>query len=276
MPPPEQRVPTVLAVRNDPDSGPARFADWLAEAGVRLVVVDGPDVPSSPTGYDGVLLLGGGFMPDADERAPWLPAERRLAAAAVAGGVPLLGVCLGAQVLAHVAGGTVVADSGRPEHGSVGVSLLPGAEGDALLGALPMLFPAIEHHRDEVVALPPDAVHLATSAACPHQAFRVGERAWGVQFHPEASADRLARWDPDRLAAEGFDLAALREAADAAEPASAGRGAGPARGVRGRRPRARRALSRSSLRPRTSRARARGRCPGRTRPGPPAASSREP
>lgn len=220
MPRPDPTAPVVLVVRNDPDSGPARFAGWFEEAGVRLEVVDGPDVPDAATGYDGILLLGGGVMPDADERAPWLPTERRLAGAAVADGVPLLGVCLGAQLLAHVAGGTVVADSGRPEHGSVRIRRLPAAEDDPLLGRLPAVFPAVEHHRDEVVALPPDAVHLAESDTCPHQAFRVGERAWGVQFHPEAGAERLARWDPARLAAEGFDLAVLREAADLAEPAS--------------------------------------------------------
>ncbi len=215
-----EAAPTVLAVQNDPDSGPARLADWFAEEGVRLVVVPGDEVPDSPAGFDGVLLLGGGLMPDEDARAPWLPRERALTAAAVADGVPLLGICLGGQLLAHVAGGTVVADSGRPEHGSVAIRRLPGSEGDALLGSLPAEFPAVEHHRDEITALPPGAVHLATSATCPHQAFRVGECAWGLQFHPEAAADRLARWDPERLAAEGFDLAALRVAADAAEPES--------------------------------------------------------
>lgn len=216
-----EAVLTVLAVQNDPDSGPARFADWFAEEGVRLVVVSGDEVLDSPAGYDGVLLLGGGLMPDEDERAPWLPRERALTAAALADGVPLLGICLGGQLLAHVAGGRVVADSGRPEHGSVGIRRVAGSEGDALLGSLPAEFPAVEHHRDEITALPPGAVHLATSATCPRQAFRVGECAWGLQFHPEAAADRLARWDPERLAAEGFDLADLRVAADAAEPESA-------------------------------------------------------
>ncbi|MGG5260748.1 type 1 glutamine amidotransferase [Phycicoccus avicenniae] len=217
---PEDGALRLLAVRNDPGSGPARFAEWLDEAGVELVVVPGDDVPATPGGHDGVLLLGGGFMPDADERAPWLPRERRLAEACLEDGVPLLGICLGGQLLAHVAGGTVVADSGRPEHGSVTIQRTAAAVGDPLLGALPDAFPAIEHHRDEITVLPPGAVHLASSDTVAAQAFRVGNRAWGLQFHPEASADRLARWDAGRLAAEGFDLAALREAADAAEPHS--------------------------------------------------------
>lgn len=208
----------LLAVVNDPDSGPGRFGPWLAEHGVDLVIVSGDEVPSTPAGWDGLLLLGGGLMPDDDERAPWLARERDLTRAALRQRVPLLGVCLGGQLLAHVTGGTVVADSGRPEMGSVPVRLLPAAADDALFGGLPETFPVIQHHRDEVTVLPDGAVHLATSAVCPHQAFRIGDLAWGLQFHPEVGADRLDRWRPERLAADGFDLEVLRREASAAEP----------------------------------------------------------
>ena len=76
----------------------------------------------------------------------------------------------------------------------------------------------IQNHRDSITTLPPDAVHLATSEQCRVQAFRVGATAWGVQFHPETPAARLAEWDESKLAAEGFDRAALLAQATADAP----------------------------------------------------------
>ncbi len=184
--------------------------------GLRIEEVTGDAVPAAPDGFDAVVLLGGGFLPDADQHAPWLPAERALARRAVAEGVPLLGICLGAQVLAATAGGTVLGDHGRPERGSCLVSLC--GETDALFAGLPQEVPVIQNHRDQITVIPPGAVLLAESEACPVQAFRVGERAWGVQFHPEAGADRLDGWDEAALADAGLDLRELRAEAEKVEP----------------------------------------------------------
>ena len=189
--------------------------------GLQVEEVTGASVPATPDGFDAVVLLGGGFLPDDDGRAPWLPAERELARRAVADGVPLLGICLGAQVLAVATGGTVRGDHGRPERGSCRVSLRGEAQSDALFAGLPDEFRVIQNHRDQITEPPPGAVRLAESDACPVQAFRVGERAWGVQFHPEAGADRLDRWDEAALADAGLDLRALRAEAEEAEPESA-------------------------------------------------------
>lgn len=213
--------PRILVVRNAERSGLGRFRAWWDEEGLEIVELPGAETPAAPDGFDAVALLGGGLMPDDDERAPWLPAERELARRAVAGRVPLLGICLGAQLLAVAAGGTVRAGHGRPERGSCRLSLRPGAGTDPLVAGLPAEFAAIENHRDQITALPPEAVWLARSEACPVQAFRVGDRAWGVQFHPEAGADRLDRWDEAALAGAGLDLRALRAEAERAEPESA-------------------------------------------------------
>lgn len=215
------RSQTILAVRNAERSGLGRFRGWWEEAGLRIAEVSGTAVPVAPDGFDAVVLLGGGFLPDDDRRAPWLAAERELARRTVADGVPLLGICLGAQVLAIVTGGVVRGGHGRPERGSCPVSLCPEAGTDPLFAGSPEEFRVIQNHRDQITELPPGAVRLARSEACPVQAFRVGERAWGVQFHPEAGAERLDRWDEAALADDGLDLRALRVEADTAEPESA-------------------------------------------------------
>lgn len=180
----------------------------------------GDPVPADP-GDAAVLVLGGGYLPTDDARAPWLPATRALVAAALRRGAPVFGVCLGGQLLAEVAGGTVAARHGRPELGSTPLAVRPEAAGDALFHGLPPTVSAIERHEDAITALPPGATWLVSSADCPYQAFRVGERAWGVQFHPEVPAGRLRGWEPERLRARGLDPAEVRRAAAAAEPAAA-------------------------------------------------------
>lgn len=219
--------PRVVVVQHTATSGPGRLPAWLAEDGIDAVVVDGPILPDHLEGGDeavnGLILLGGGLMPDDDERFPFLPRERGLVGEALAAGVPVLGVCLGAQLLAHVAGGEVTAKSGETERGSCRVDLLAAANDDSLFAGLTgydgLLM--IQNHYDSITALPPGAVHLATSEVCRVQAFRVGAAAWGVQFHPEVSASRLAEWDESKLVAEGFDRTALLAKAAADAPVNA-------------------------------------------------------
>jgi GMP synthase-like glutamine amidotransferase len=165
----------------------------------------------------GLVLLGGPMMPDDDERAPFLVEERELVAEALSTGLPVLGICLGAQMLALVAGGEVTADSGEIERGSCPITLLPAAADDAVFGALSehQELRMIENHRDSITALPPEAVHLGTSDACRVQAFRVGNSAWGVQFHPEALPSRIAEWNEAKIVADGFDRDELIAQAEA-------------------------------------------------------------
>ncbi|WP_326823321.1 type 1 glutamine amidotransferase [Streptosporangium sp. NBC_01756] len=215
--------PRVLAVQNWANGGPGRFGEWLADAGLAVEVVtafDGSPLPSRLS-HDALLVLGGGYLPDDDEKAPWLPATRALVAEALAGSVPLFGICLGGQMLASVAGGKVLGDAGAPEHGSTPIMIRAEAAGDPLFHDLPDVVPAIEHHVDAITDLPGGAVWLAETERCPYQAFRVGQQAWGVQFHPEIIPEWIRRWDADRLREQGFDPGELYAAALADEPLSA-------------------------------------------------------
>lgn len=216
-------MPKILAVQHSSSGGPGRFDDWLIESGVAVEVVKAGDGEPLPQWleHDALLVLGGGFLPDEDDRAPWLAPTRALVQQALDRSVPIFGICLGGQMLAHVAGGTVEGDVGAPESGSTPITIRAEATTDPLFHSFPDVVPAIEHHVDAITKLPPGAVWLARSERCPFQAFRVGELAWGVQFHPEVEPARLRRWDPERLRSQGFDPDTVIATAVADDPVSA-------------------------------------------------------
>jgi GMP synthase (glutamine-hydrolysing) len=207
---------SVLVVQNTPAGGLGRWKGWLTEAGVRPVVRaahSGDALPEVLGPHRGLVVLGGGYLPDDDVRAPWLPRARALVRQALDTGAPMFGICLGGQMLAHVAGGTVAGAYGRPEFGSTPLLLRAEARDDPLFRGLPPRPRAVENHIDAITRLPPGARWLVRSEDCPYQAFRVGDRAWGVQFHPETTAQRIAGWDAARLSRYGVDRDRVREAA---------------------------------------------------------------
>ncbi|SEF88308.1 GMP synthase-Glutamine amidotransferase [Actinacidiphila yanglinensis] len=214
-----------LVVQNTATGGPGRWEGWLGEGGLALEVVRafaGEALPERlRPRYQALVVLGGGFLPDDDERAPWLARTRELAREAVEFGLPVFGICLGGQLLAQVAGGAVRGEHGRPEFGSTELTLRQEAAEDPLFAGLPVRPRAIENHVDAITELPPGAAWLASTEGCPYQAFRLGESAWGVQFHPEAEAERIGGWDLDRLTRHGADRAALHREALAADADSA-------------------------------------------------------
>ncbi|WP_037913153.1 type 1 glutamine amidotransferase [Actinacidiphila yeochonensis] len=216
---------TALVVQNIPSGGLGRWEPWLAEGGLAAAVVHpyrGEVLPERlRPAYQALVVLGGGFLPDDDERAPWLARTRDLAREALAEGVPVFGICLGGQLLAQVGGGAVRGSHGQPEFGSTELTLRREASDDPLFRGLPEHPRAIENHVDAITGLPPDAVWLAASDGCPYQAFRLGDRAWGVQFHPESSAERIAGWDTGRLSPYGVDRELLHRAALADDAGSA-------------------------------------------------------
>lgn len=189
----------VLIIEHGSDGGIGHFGPWLRDGGADPVTVRpyrGEALPDL-AGYDGLIVLGGEVGALDDEAAPWLPGVRNRLAAAVRTGLPALGICLGAQLLAAACGGEVAhaADipGAEPEIGVREVTV--DAAGDPLLGDLPGAIPATQWHLDLVARTPPGAVTLARTPTCPHQAYRLGERAWGVQFHPEVRRADFDGWN---------------------------------------------------------------------------------
>jgi len=141
--------------------------------------------------YGAVLVFGGAMHADQDGEHPWLQEEGLLLQRLVATRKPLLGICLGAQLLAK-ATGAHVGPAREPEIGWYSVELTAAAEDDPLLGRLPSRFEAFQWHY-YAHDLPAGAVELARNDLCT-QAFRLGDSAWGVQFHPEVTLAQIESW----------------------------------------------------------------------------------
>jgi GMP synthase (glutamine-hydrolysing) len=162
-------------------------------------------LPPSLEGYDVLLVTGGTANTHETDRYPWLEPEIDLIREAVAHSTPVIGLCLGAQLLTKAIGGTVYAVE-RPEVGWHEVRTQPEAADDPVLGALPPSFVAMQWH-SYACELPSSARELAANEVCV-QAFRAGEAAWGTQFHIEVTRDILLDWQRqggDELAANGYD-----------------------------------------------------------------------
>ncbi|MEU7703291.1 type 1 glutamine amidotransferase [Streptomyces sp. NPDC039028] len=221
---PVSRPAAVLVVQHEEEAGAGIVGERLARGGLRLDVVrarEGEALPDDLGGHAGLLVLGGSVNCEDDAAAPWLPGTRALVREAVATEVPLLGICLGGQIVAHALGGSVAPRPRAPEVGAVPLRRLPAAIGDPVLGGLPDGALAVQWHWDDVDRLPPGAVPLLTGDACAHQAFRVGAAAWAVQFHPEADGETVARWaaeDGGRIREAGLDPAAAVASVRDAEP----------------------------------------------------------
>jgi GMP synthase-like glutamine amidotransferase len=177
--------------------GPGAVASAVRDAGADLRVVrldrDEAVPPPDSVAEMGGLVVMGGPMSVHDDLA-WLEEERALLRAAVGAGLPVLGVCLGAEQLAAALGADVMPGP-APECGVGEVHLTTAAIDDPVFGPAPTPLPCVHWHGD-TFSLPAGAVRLARNDAYENQAFRVGERAYGLQFHVEVTASLVAHWGP--------------------------------------------------------------------------------
>ena len=180
----------VLAILHGANVPAGTFGDVVVERGYRLDTWD-PASDATPPAldtYDAVIPFGGAMHVDQEAHHPWLREEEQYVRALLDRRVPLLGVCLGAQLVAKAAGADV-RPATRPE---IGWCEVERTEDDPVLGALPPRFAAFQWHY-YAFEVPAGGVELARSEVCP-QAFRLGEAAWGVQFHPEVTREIVASW----------------------------------------------------------------------------------
>ena len=194
--------------------GPGLIGEVLSAAGngFSLVRLDLDEPLPEVDRIGGLVVLGGPMSIHDADRFPWLEAERRLLAAATGQGMPVLGVCLGAQQLAAALGAEVTTGD-EAEIGVGTVTLTAAGRRDRVFGPeygglADTDIPCVHWHHD-TFALPPGSVHLAATRTYPHQAFRVGARAFGLQFHVEVTPALAGGWRnflPDGVVLEPTDL----------------------------------------------------------------------
>lgn len=161
----------------------------LAEDDIEVLEIWRDAPLPTPEACAGVIMTGAHAM--VTDRLPWMQRAMDWLPRLVAADVPYLGICFGHQMLAQACGGRVDFHPLGREIGCVDLHLYPACAQDPLFADLPAQFPGLAVHAQSVRELPPDAVLLAGNSYEAHHAFRVGKRAWGIQFHPEFNRERM-------------------------------------------------------------------------------------
>jgi GMP synthase-like glutamine amidotransferase len=216
------RLLVVVVHETDPV---ARLGEWLRDAGMELDerhLSAGDELPAGLEAFDGLVVLGGPQSAlDPPEVSPELVAVRNLLRAALAADFPTLAICLGAQLLAQVGGGTVRAGIDGPEVGATLVAKRDAADHDPVFGPLPLSPDVLQFHHDEISQLPTGATLLASNPFYVNQAFRVGQHVYGLQFHIETTPEIVREWaerDDVGVAASPHDRETICLLSDAAHP----------------------------------------------------------
>jgi GMP synthase (glutamine-hydrolysing) len=184
----------IYILQHHPVESLANIADALEGAALawQYVRVDqGQSVPASMKGAGGLIVMGGPASVYQTDRYPWLRDEMRLIEDAMKSNLPVLGVCLGAQILAATLGAKVERNPNGKEIGWHPIRLSDSAKDDRLMRGLPTTMTPFHWHGD-IFELPSGAVSLASSDKTPCQAFRHGDKAYGLQFHLEVTREGVA------------------------------------------------------------------------------------
>lgn len=217
---------TFLVIEHEDECPPEWFGQWWEARGVTLRLVhahahtpspaEPVAIPADLGDADALVVLGGEAGANDDADYPWLPATRALIAATVAADRPFLGICLGHQLAAAALGGRAGPNPSGHATGLTPVTLTAAGRADPLLrdfdGAR-----SVQWNNDIALALPPEAVVLATAPDGSPQAVRFGPVAYGVQFHPEISPEQFDSWTVQKPSAamaldHGIDMHAASEA----------------------------------------------------------------
>jgi GMP synthase-like glutamine amidotransferase len=206
----------ILVVQNSRTAPIGLLGDYLDEFGANLVTITPPEgeaLPANAGGFHGAVVLGGPQSAADDGTSPYIPRLLDLMRAFADANRPILGICLGAQLLARAHGERVYKHS-LMERGFKPVTSTPAGAADPVMGALGPVLHIMQWHYD-TFELPKDAVLLATGPDCANQAFRLGDSQYGLQFHPEVNAEIIRDWvsraegaTPDEVAAIGREMEA--------------------------------------------------------------------
>jgi GMP synthase-like glutamine amidotransferase len=202
----------ILVIQNDPQVPSGLLDSALHASGIPCEIIrlfEGNRV-SAVKEATAVVVLGGSMSFHETTAFPFLNHVRECIQEALTREIPFLGICLGGQLLANVLGAKVHLRA-NGEQGIHAVSLTDAGKRDRIFQGMPRRFTSFQWHYDSF-DLPPEAVHLAFSEGCPHQAFRYGKVAYGLQFHPEVDRGIVFEWSRQAGERQGPVMSAFFEA----------------------------------------------------------------